>query len=134
MERNNKIILLNRNSVKKLKLDDALKVKDELNTYEGWSNARIRAYKLIDKNPNAYYYRFNAPGDIQKNGKWTKEEQTLFYKRMEEVGVSGKWGIFSMVIPGRVGYQCSNFYRYLSLSSDLLWSLNVFIHSSQALN
>lgn len=57
-------------------------------------------------------------------------EQELFMKRMKEVGVDGQWGIFSMTIPGeeyifmvfffplsissgRVGYQCSNFYRFL---------------------
>mmetsp|Transcript_7626 Transcript_7626/g.9454 ORF Transcript_7626/g.9454 Transcript_7626/m.9454 type:complete len:193 (-) Transcript_7626:53-631(-) len=32
---------------------------------------------------------------------------------MEQVGISGKWGLFSMGIPGRVGYQCSNYYRHL---------------------
>lgn len=32
---------------------------------------------------------------------------------MKEVGVNGQWGIFSRAIPGRVGYQCSNFYRQL---------------------
>jgi hypothetical protein len=32
---------------------------------------------------------------------------------MEEVGVNGQWGVFSMKIPGRVGYQCSNYYRQL---------------------
>ncbi|KAJ2795474.1 hypothetical protein H4R21_005096, partial [Coemansia helicoidea] len=29
------------------------------------------------------------------------------------IGANGQWGIFSMTIPGRVGYQCSNYYRYL---------------------
>ena len=89
-------------------MDDALK---QSNTFEGWSEARVRAYKLIESNPNAYYYRFNAPNVPQNNGKWTKEEKDLFFKRMKEVGVNHKWGIFSMSIPGRVGYQCSNFYR-----------------------
>ncbi len=41
-----------------------------------------------------------------------QEERALFFQRVEEIGVNGQWGIFSMVIPGRVGYQCSNFYRY----------------------
>lgn len=41
-----------------------------------------------------------------------KAEKKLFFDRMKEVGVNGQWGIFSMAIPGRVGYQCSNFYRY----------------------
>jgi hypothetical protein len=39
-------------------------------------------------------------------------ERALFMKRLGEMGACGKWGIFSMTIPGRVGYQCSNFYRY----------------------
>jgi len=27
--------------------------------------------------------------------------------RLKEVGADGQWGIFSMTIPGRVGYQVS---------------------------
>lgn len=117
--------------IKRLRLDEALKKVDEGN-FEGWSEARIRAWQLKDKNPNAYYYRFNDPGVEQRNGKWKKvrviprtsacslnpsnhlplqEERELFFKRVKEIGVNGQWGIFSMVIPGRVGYQCSNFYR-----------------------
>ena len=34
-------------------------------------------------------------------------------RRQELGGCDGKWGIFAMGIPGRVGYQCSNFYRKL---------------------
>jgi len=30
-----------------------------------------------------------------------------------KIGENYEWGIFSMGIPGRVGYQCSNFYRRL---------------------
>jgi len=86
---------------------------------EGWSEARKRAYILREKNPNAYYYRFNDPGEKQRNGKWTKEEISLFYKRMDEVGVNGQWGVFSRAIPGRVGYQCSNFYRFLIETSQI---------------
>lgn len=43
----------------------------------------------------------------------------LFYKRMAEVGVNGQWGVFAMAIPGRVGYQCSNFYRQLIESGEI---------------
>lgn len=57
--------------VKRLRLDEALKKVNE-GTFEGWSEARIRAWQLKDKNPNAYYYRFNDPGVEQCNGKWTK--------------------------------------------------------------
>jgi hypothetical protein len=94
----------------RLALDDALKQVRENNldlekAFEGWSQARIRAYQMIDQNPNSYYYRFNAPNEEQKKGQWTEEEKKLFYKRLEEVGANGQWGIFSMSIPGRVGYQ-----------------------------
>jgi hypothetical protein len=59
-----------------LGLDEALKqletVSDPQKVYEGWSQARIRAYQQIDTKPNSYYYRFNAPGEKQVNGIWTK--------------------------------------------------------------
>jgi hypothetical protein len=54
----------------RLLLDDAL-----AGDHAGWSEARIMAYSKIDTNPNAYYYRFNKPGEAQKNGNWTKEER-----------------------------------------------------------
>lgn len=86
---------------------------NSVNPFEGWSSARIRAYQMIEQNPNSYYYRFNAPGEEQRKGQWNEEERTLFHKRLKEVGSNGQWGIFAMKIPGRVGYQCSNFYRLL---------------------
>lgn len=61
----------------RLALDDALKqvqdnTKDLEKAFEGWSEARIKAYKAIDTKPNTYYYRFNAPGEEQKKGQWTQ--------------------------------------------------------------
>ncbi|KAI8384927.1 uncharacterized protein BYT42DRAFT_564109 [Radiomyces spectabilis] len=97
----------------RLALDDALKQAEEKSNFEGWSQARIRAYQMIDQNPNSYYYRFNAPGEEQRKGQWSEEEKRLFFDRLKEVGANSQWGIFSMAIPGRVGYQCSNFYRLL---------------------
>ncbi|KAI8643084.1 hypothetical protein BD408DRAFT_343184 [Parasitella parasitica] len=97
-------------------LDEALKqMRNNSDGYlfEGWSSARIRAYQMAQQNPNSYYYRFNAPGEEQRKGKWTEEERTMFHQRLEQVGSNGQWGIFSIKIPGRVGYQCSNFYRLL---------------------
>ncbi|KAJ3091669.1 hypothetical protein HK102_013857, partial [Quaeritorhiza haematococci] len=108
----------------RLRLDDALQQleneKDPEKLFSGWSDARIRAYKMIDSKPNSYYYRFNAPGEKQRNGAWTKEERALFMKRLDEMGADGQWGIFSMKIPGRVGYQCSNFYRHLLKSGEVI--------------
>ncbi|KAI9008767.1 hypothetical protein CLU79DRAFT_776816 [Phycomyces nitens] len=80
---------------------------------KGWSQARIHAYKMIHQSPNSYYYRFNAPGEEQKKGGWSKDEKAMFLKRLDQVGPNGQWGLFSTEIPGRVGYQCSNFYRLL---------------------
>ncbi|ORZ13419.1 hypothetical protein BCR41DRAFT_355701 [Lobosporangium transversale] len=102
----------------RLGLDEALKqvqenTVDASKAFEGWSDARIKAYAAIDKKPNTYYYRFNAPGEVQRKGAWTKEEQKRFHERLAEIGANGQWGIFSMTIPGRVGYQCSNYYRLL---------------------
>merc|ERR1712083_207267 len=34
-------------------------------------------------------------------------------ERLLELGTNNKWGVFSMKVPGRVGYQCSNYYRDL---------------------
>ncbi|KAF9187993.1 hypothetical protein BGZ51_000929 [Haplosporangium sp. Z 767] len=102
----------------RLGLDEALKQVQEnkvdaSKAFEGWSDARIKAYAAIDKKPNTYYYRFNAPGEVQRKGAWTKEEQNMFHARLAEIGANGQWGLFSMTIPGRVGYQCSNYYRLL---------------------
>ncbi|CDS06189.1 hypothetical protein LRAMOSA08717 [Lichtheimia ramosa] len=108
----------------RLALDDAVKQVrenkvDPSKAFEGWSQARIRAYQMIDQNPNSYYYRFNAPGEEQRKGQWSAEERKLFFKRLEEVGANGQWGIFAMKIPGRVGYQCSNFYRLLVETGEI---------------
>ncbi|KAF9116625.1 hypothetical protein BGX27_001035 [Mortierella sp. AM989] len=102
----------------RLGLDEALKQiqenkVDASKAFEGWSDARIKAYAAIDKKPNTYYYRFNAPGEVQRKGAWTKDEQKMFHERLAEIGANGQWGLFSMTIPGRVGYQCSNYYRLL---------------------
>ncbi|KAJ3029628.1 hypothetical protein HDV00_009523 [Rhizophlyctis rosea] len=107
----------------RLKLDEALEQLqqgvDPDKVFEGWSDARVKAYRQIDSKPNSYYYRFNAPGEKQKNGVWTKAERELFFKRLDEVGADGQWGLFSMSIPGRVGYQCSNFYRHLLKTGEI---------------
>lgn len=102
-------------TVKKLKLDDAI----AQGSMEGWSTARVRAWNLRHENPNAYYYRFNHPGEVQRNGKWTDEEREMFLSRMQEVGVNGQWGIFAKEIYGRVGYQCANFYRQMIENSEI---------------
>merc|ERR1719410_1130365 len=56
----------------RLLLEDALK---NIDTMQGWSDARKKAWKAKDKNPNTYFYRFNAPGQAMKEAaKWSNEE------------------------------------------------------------
>eukprot|EP01083_Nonionella_stella_P101723 288651_1 len=74
----------------------------------GWSTARVRAYSLIDSNPNAYFYRFNAPGEPHHTGRWTEEEEELLLEKLKTHKIDGRWGLLARHIPGRVGYQCSS--------------------------
>jgi len=97
--------------VGRILLDEALKTKDT--NMNGWSDARKKAYKAIGRNPNAYHYRFNKAGEAHARGSWTKEEHKQFMTLLLEKGANHNWGLFSIKIPGRVGYQCSNYYRFL---------------------
>merc|ERR1719285_481645 len=97
--------------VKRILLDEALKNKDT--NMVDWSEARKKAYKAIKQNPNAYHYRFNKPGERQAKGGWTKDEHKRFMEVLLEKGANKNWGLFSINIKGRVGYQCSNYYRLL---------------------
>lgn len=96
---------------KRLSLNDAVKLGDT----SQWSAARQKAWLLKDTNSNAYYYRFLNPGEEQKTGKFTEEEGELFMREMTKRNclIEGRWGDFSRAIPGRVGYQCSSYYRQL---------------------
>merc|ERR1712130_1069414 len=49
----------------------------------------------------------------QKNGAIGMDEHKIFMERIMECGVNTHWGTFSMKIPGRVGYQCSNYWRQM---------------------
>jgi len=107
--------------VKRILLDEALKTKDT--NMNDWSEARKKAYKAIKQNPNAYHYRFNRPGETQGKGGWTKEEHKRFMEVLLEKGANKNWGLFSINIKGRVGYQCSNYYR-LMVKHTKIWDPN----------
>ena len=72
-----------------------------------------QAYSKRHSNPNTYYYRFNAPNEKQATGAWSAENHKRFMEKLKRDGVDYQWGLWSMDIPGRVGYQCSNYYRKL---------------------
>ena len=69
----------------------------------GWSDARIKAYDILERqlsrfkgraeNPNLYYYRFNDPGEKQETGKWSPKDRYLFLKQLVEHGMDYSVGI-----------------------------------------
>jgi len=77
----------------------------------GWSAAKSRSAALFQKNPNTYFYRHKEPGAQQNLGEWTEAEYQRFIEIAEKFGCGDRWGLFSSHIPGRVGYQCANYYR-----------------------
>ncbi|RIA97618.1 hypothetical protein C1645_852966 [Glomus cerebriforme] len=80
------------------------------------SNTNIDNVELSD-NPfeynNHHLFRNVCSNEPQKKGKWSEEEDILFMNRLEEFGHHGPWGEFSLVIPGRSGYQCRDHYKAL---------------------
>lgn len=100
------------------KIPDELKMYVSQEIWDTWSPIRRESFMQIIKNPNAFFYRNRPPGDPQKCGKFTNQEEEQFLERLkyfrDELKVDdGLWGLFSIPIRGRVGYQCSNFYRLL---------------------
>lgn len=99
-------------------IPEKLKVYVSQEIWDKWSPIRRESFTQIIKNPNAFFYRNRPPGDPQKYGPFTNEEEAQFLERLkyfrDELNVNdGLWGLFSIPIRGRVGYQCSNFYRLL---------------------
>ena len=99
---------------KSLKPKKAKVVSDDAEDMAFWSEAKRNAWAAIDTNPNAYYYRHVAPGQKKQTGAWSEKEKQMFFEAMKVHPPSqGKWGLFAQHIPGRVGYQCRNFYHHL---------------------
>ncbi|KAF8928616.1 hypothetical protein EDD21DRAFT_407726 [Dissophora ornata] len=114
----------------------AFSFKDPLGMNDGQSTSRSKSSKrpkhdakmvakaMFKKNPNAFFYRHNEPGQEQWTGDWTKEEGVLFLKVASEHGCGDKWGLFASHIPHRVGYQCSNYYRQVVLPEGQVFDPN----------
>ncbi|KAK3815022.1 MAG: hypothetical protein J3Q66DRAFT_314177 [Benniella sp.] len=109
---------------------DPLGMSEEAGTSRSKSSRRPRydaklvSKALFKKNPNAYFYRHNEPGQAQWTGDWTPEEGELFLEVAREFGCGDKWGLFASHIPHRVGYQCSNYYRQIVLPQGLVFDPN----------
>jgi predicted RNA-binding protein associated with RNAse of E/G family len=64
------------------------------------------------------FYSPSEPGAYQSLREFTSEEEELFMSRYLQFKehnwhVGSAWGLFSLTLPHRVGYQCSNYYRKL---------------------
>jgi hypothetical protein len=93
-----------------------------------WSDAHKRSYLTGtaegSAKRNSYLYRNLPQGETQRSGPWTDAEKRHFLERLAEMrpnwADSGpQWGLFSETIPGRVGYQCANFYRALVAAGEV---------------
>ena len=72
----------------------------------GWSEARIKAFRNREKNPNQYYYRFNDPGEPQATGKWSAKDKALFLKLVEEKGVDYQVGVRGVIDGSGASSRC----------------------------
>jgi hypothetical protein len=99
-------------------IPDNLKSVVSQTIWSKWSPVRRESFKQMMANPGSFFYRNRPPGDPQKFGGFTREEEVQFIERLTYFQnvlhiTDGCWGLFSIPIRGRVGYQCSNFYRQL---------------------
>ena len=88
----------------------------ESELFAGWSEARIKGWKNRIKKPNAYYYRFNAPGERQANGGWTPKEHELFMATLSELPdgkANYEWGTLLHLHPWESRLPMLNYYRSL---------------------
>lgn len=86
--------------------------------WNSYSPARQNSFKSMFRNPNCFFLRNRPPGELQKMGPFSEEEQELFLQRLKyfrnELHIYDKlWGLFAVPFTGRFGYQIVNFYRRL---------------------
>ncbi|KAG0198935.1 hypothetical protein BGX28_007696 [Mortierella sp. GBA30] len=83
-----------------------------------WSEVRIKTWEHRRTNTEGFYYRFVDPTEGQQNGPWSKKSTQEFMVRLDEwkargIRIGTSWGIFSMKVSHKAGYQCSSYYRKL---------------------
>ena len=75
---------------------------------------KMSAWDAMQMNPNAFFYRNLMPSEEPKHGPWTNDEKKLFIQKISLLPADfSQWGLFSIQIPGRNGYQCQTFYHRL---------------------
>ncbi|KAF8975054.1 hypothetical protein BGZ46_009478, partial [Entomortierella lignicola] len=90
-----------------------------------WSEVRIKTWEHRRTNTEGFYYRFVDPTEGQQNGPWSPKSTREFMARLEEwkargIRIGTSWGIFSMQVSHKAGYQCSSYYRKLLETKKLM--------------
>lgn len=93
-------------------------------------SAKEFARRMMKKNPNAYFYRHNPPGEDAWHGDWSEDEIRNFVDVAKSHGCGDKWGLFASHVPHRVGYQCSAVYRQVIIPRGLLRDDNFVLDKS----
>src|SRR5690554_6419635 len=68
---------------------------------------------------------YTDPTEGQQNGPWSKQSTGEFMVRLQEwkdrgIRIGTSWGIFSMRVSHKAGYQCSSYYRKLLENKALM--------------
>ncbi|KAG0258292.1 hypothetical protein DFQ27_004728 [Actinomortierella ambigua] len=89
-----------------------------------WSEVRIKTWEHRRLNVEGFYYRFCDPTEMQHNGAWSTKSKQEFLTRLEEwkqrgIRIGTSWGVFSMAVSHKAGYQCSSYYRKLLETKQL---------------
>lgn len=81
--------------------------------YDRWSMDQQYLWDRVPQDPNAYYYRYPAPGEKLRTSRWTDAELETFRHMRRTHPTKNTWGLFSMHIMGRTGYQCEELAKSL---------------------
>ena len=93
-------------------------------TWSTWSSKQKTSYLKLRTQQNSYFDRHVSPGITMKMGPFTSEEKRIFMiqiqqrRAIQNAFPISDWGLFAQSIPGRVGYQCANFFRLLQKNGE----------------
>jgi hypothetical protein len=99
-----------------------------MNLVPWYKHVGYSAWSLREQNPNAYYYRFNEPGEKQRNGKWTEAEKKLFFDRMKEV-IFDSWTSHWVLRSEQFTSSNERFETFLSWNLETLHPTNLINRS-----
>lgn len=128
LNKTNKNVSIIINNTSKINIENNLPEKLQLyisqELWKSFSPIRQDSFKKIFQNPNTFFYRNRVPGEEQKIGPFQPDEKAKFLDRLKYFHETlkiheGLWGLFAVPISGRLGYQCSNYYRQLIMQGEI---------------